>query len=428
MNRLIVIIFLCLVVGCGQKENANGLPVIDVVGNLGTYRQVPMSELISEVEYIPLETGEKFMVGRKDHVVVTDTHVFIGGYDHCYAFTREGKFVSSIGRRGRGPGEWTGSLAGISVDEENERVYLDTSYNVLEYTWDGRFVSEIKKPTFDEGADMRVLKNASFIRDNNLFLGYITNYYGQEPHNWVLLDSVGTIIKAFDNHIKFRRDGGTSYVIEPKVMLSDATYVKEGMNDTLFSLNLNNELVPKFVFDLGKYALPTDAHYSGGNDIIDRSVTVTATNVDMRNLGMCVSRNNVFFILFVGNETGIQTPRGNSVFLGDGSEWYDDDVLLGFYSIEGGKTTLLDRDPTTLRYGLVNDIDGGPSLWPKCLSSSGDEIVYVWDAYEMKGLLTEKYFAAHPAKDPAAHERLRALLKNLNETDNPVIVVAKLKK
>jgi hypothetical protein len=106
----------------------------------------------------------------------------------------------------------------------------------------------------------------------------------------------------------------------------------------------------------------------------------------------------------------------------------DTGIMLGLYNITSGKTTLLDRDPVTRRLGLINDIDGGLSFWPKYYNESENVLVDVWETYEMKDLLTEEYFAAHHAKDPAAHERLRALLKNLKEDDNPVIVVAKLKK
>jgi hypothetical protein len=75
----------------------------------------------------------------------------------------------------------------------------------------------------------------------------------------------------------------------------------------------------------------------------------------------------------------------------------------------------------------VNDLDGGLSFWPRYYNEPEGEVVDVLEAYEMKELLTEEYFAAHPAKNPAAHERLRTLLKDLDETDNPVIVIAKLK-
>jgi hypothetical protein len=114
--------------------------------------------------------------------------------------------------------------------------------------------------------------------------------------------------------------------------------------------------------------------------------------------------------------------------MGSDIEGSDSHKIVGLYDIRRGKTELLDRDPISKRFGFVNDIDGGLSFWPQYYIESENALVQVLEAYEMKGLLTEEYFAAHPAKDPAAHARLRELLKNLKEDDNPVIVVAKLKK
>ena len=55
-------------------------------------------------------------------------------------------------------------------------------------------------------------------------------------------------------------------------------------------------------------------------------------------------------------------------------------------------------------------------------------VMDVWTAGKMKELLTDEYFAKQPIKDQQAHQKLKDLLKNLKEDDNPVVVVAKLKK
>lgn len=432
MSRFLFIILLLLLyfpMGYGQKSNNGKIPEIDIVSRLGTYRHVPMGEHISEVEYVPLETGRKFMIGRIKHSIITDTHIFVADFDYCYAFTRTGKFVSEIGRKGRGPGEWPNTLSGISVDEKNQLIYLDTYHAIFEYTWDGKFMRAIEKPTFGKGKDIVNILNVSFFH-GNLFLGYINNRSGIEPHNWILIDDTGSIVKLFDNHIKLDKEQFTSTIFDPRIMLSGSTYVKEGINDTLFSLSRrNNELVPEFVFDLGKYAFPTDVHISFNNvlEIESKSALVQSAAYGP----IVVPQNNVFFFILVGRKTGLPIPQGiteQSTFMGGAITADDSGTVSGMYNISNGKTVLLDRDPITRRRGLVNDIDGGLSFWPKYYNEFENELIDVWEAYDMKELLTEEYFAAHPAKDPAAHTRLRELLKSLKETDNPVIVIAKLKK
>jgi hypothetical protein len=263
-------------------------------------------------------------------------------------------------------------------------------------------------------------------------MGHIHNHSGQEQHNWVIFDNNGNVVKAFDNHIQIEKDQFEAAIFSsttPAMMSGDA-YVKEQYNDTLYRLSPRNELVPAFVFDVGQYSFPLDLFLTQDNlmELYLKSAFIsTYTTAESR---MVVSRNNIFFDTWIGPNTGISTPAGNTskkIVWGREIEDSDTNDVLGLYDIQSGKTELLDRDPVTRRMGLVNDIDGGLSFWPKYYNESADELVDVWEAYEMKDLLTEEYFAAHPAKDPAAHERLRALLKNLKETDNPVIVVARLK-
>jgi hypothetical protein len=45
----------------------------------------------------------------------------------------------------------------------------------------------------------------------------------------------------------------------------------------------------------------------------------------------------------------------------------------------------------------------------------------------MKEMLTDEYFATQTIKDQAGHQKLKEILLNLKEDDNPVVVVAKLK-
>ncbi|MDR1671772.1 MAG: hypothetical protein LBR57_04570 [Alistipes sp.] len=147
---------------------------------------------------------------------------------------------------------------------------------------------------------------------------------------------------------------------------------------------------------------------------------------------MFVTTRRIFFSASIGKDlwSNFGAPRGiiqQSTFQGQESVFDDSANVAGIHDITGGMTEFLDRDPVSRKLGLVNDLDGGLSFWPRYYNESENELVDVWEAYEMKDLLTEEYFAAHPPKDPAAHGRLRTLLKNLKEDDNPVIVVAKLK-
>ncbi len=444
MNRLLLVTVLALIaVGCGRPQRGD-VPVIDVAGSLETFRQIPMSDYIEEIEYIPLETGRDCMIAILSKLIVTPTHIFT--YDNrsnCYAFDREGKFITHIGRRGRGPGEYTWVDA-LSVDEVNERVYLNASSGVLEYTWDGKFLRTIPRQTFNEGT--RYVSSASaltFIGDG-LFLGHIDNNRGDEPHNWLLFDDRGTIVKAFDNHIVLDKTdfSSTDFDAMNPVFEGGDTYVKEYINDTLYVLNRQHELRPAYVFDTGEYSFPLNEHLTfdftnpqpGPRE---RSIMI-ARNV----VPLVVTPDAIFFTAGIGGKirSRFDLPVGRAVSFSTALPppgWTtavqadriitDDSLVAGIYDIATGETVFLDRDPVSRMYGMVNDLDGGVSFWPRYRTSAG-ELVQVLSAYDMKEALTENYFAAHPARDPAAHARLRTLVDSLSYEDNPVIVVANLKK
>jgi len=84
---------------------------------------------------------------------------------------------------------------------------------------------------------------------------------------------------------------------------------------------------------------------------------------------------------------------------------------------------------------MINDLNGGLPFFPRYYA--GKDVVGahlcvrpyidVWNVEDMKGMLTEEYFAKQTIKDPQAHQKLKEVLKNLRDDDNPVVVVAKLK-
>ncbi|MDR2231960.1 MAG: 6-bladed beta-propeller, partial [Tannerella sp.] len=112
----------------------NDIAVIDVEQQIGHYQEVAASEIISGLEYIPLQGGKDFLVGNIYQIIVTSTHIFCwgqggggGGFligpnrTFCYAFDRNGSFLNEIGHVGQGPGEYT-TITGMSIDEISQSI------------------------------------------------------------------------------------------------------------------------------------------------------------------------------------------------------------------------------------------------------------------------------------------------------------------
>ena len=427
--KILLFLSLCLLSGCrrADSEKTTGIAVIDVINNIGNYQAVYVSEMISELEYIPLETRENGLIGGVLGMIVTPSHIFIHeaegggggggmivpGISRLYTFSRDGRFICEIGRVGQGPGEYQ-NINNFFIDDKNQLVYIETFRTLLEYSYDGVFRRSITKPlTLNESSIDKIM----FVRDN-LFVGHCSNYRGNEPYTFLLFDDSGRVIKSFDNHVNFNRTGTGASSADNAMLpfrVSASTYVKEVANDTLFRLNEQDELIPQFVFDLGKYTISQHKRERTIGPQMDQSDYLMIPWIRTPMIG---TPNYIFFSIFGFSSVGIPLPKG-----------YREDLvayeLLGVYVISNKKTRLLDADPTG-RIGLINDLDGGFSFLPRYYTS-GNELVSFLQAYHMKETLTEQYFSGRTIMNQQAHQKLKELLKKLDYDDNPVIVIGKMK-
>jgi hypothetical protein len=131
----------------------------------------------------------------------------------------------------------------------------------------------------------------------------------------------------------------------------------------------------------------------------------------------------LFYQLFAPRT--LSTPKSRPEMGGFGSLMNYDHILYGLYDVVKNTNILLDTDVHQQK-GIINDIDGGMSFTPRFYAGN-NEVVDVWRAEDMKEMLTDEYFATQQIKDPQAHQRLKELLKNMEEDDNPVVVIAKMK-
>ena len=424
LRSLIWLLVCILLSGCRQNKMdiTDNIAVIEVEQHLGKYQTIPVSEIMYELEYIPLEANDDCLIGEYIyHVIVTEKYIFVSGTDYCYAFNRNGRFIGKIGSVGQGPGEYF-NITGLSTDEKKRSLYLETYRSILEYSFEGDFRQSINKPL--NGAEESITR-IHYVHDN-LFIGHNANRRSNDMYNFCLFNDSGQFVKFFDNHGKFE---WTTYGLSFKT--NQHIYVKAATNDTLYYLNEKDELIPQFVFNLGKHAYPDYLKKEGAPSTPFNSLKdVVLIPHPNRSYPLIGTPDHIFFSIEAFRQnTKIPLPKGiaRTINLPDGQSAEVEVTLpLGIYDITNKTTRLLDTNPISRKLGLINDLDGGLSFWPK-YSTSDNELVGIWQAYEMKEILTEEYFAAHEIKNPQAHQKLKELLKKLEWDDNPVVVIGKIK-
>lgn len=378
---------------------------------------IKLSSLVEEIIYIPLKTENADFFMRFLHGLAYDeqSHLFVL-HDSFYAFTADtlGHFVNRIGRIGQGPGEYK-QIGHISVNFEEQRVYIKTSYkhNVITYDYQGHVIAEsspMSIDTFTEsifyydhalwGVGSSYRSNALTVRKENRLL------YG-----FALLDSLckRTSLQTANpiepyGHLEGLESGlslqGVS-VYKDVILLTQSGGAP---SDTIYTIQ-NKQFVPRYFLNYGSH-----------RPDISKCWSQDARNASYQtyySLQPAFETERLFFL-------EIYFQNQNYLICYDK---YTDNHFSAPVSFR------LMKNGAPLVRGFENDIDGGFPFYPRSVSSDGTYwLTYLSPAY-MKECLTEEYFAAHSeVLNKKKQEELKSIVANADEEDNPVLVLLKIKK
>ena len=254
----------------------------------------------------------------------------------------------------------------------------------------------------------------------------------------MIFSITGNVVKLFPNYIKFKEEGG--FFIDNGINSFADIYFyagklrfREQASDTLFYLNDRLELVPEIIFDLCGRNIPTNMR--GNNFFTNRkSYTIINSMVEMGNR------------IFLSCDFGDKTPAG---FTSNQELWYDKNnkkMTILKQDFLGQKRIKIPSANTpgvsvnsseseqlidSYRKGIINDIDGGFDFFPSpgmTHNQNNQQLVCaVYLPFKILENLNEEHFASKEIKNKEANVRLRNLLKNLKEDDNPVLMIATFK-
>ncbi|MBQ6039075.1 MAG: 6-bladed beta-propeller [Bacteroidaceae bacterium] len=118
------------------EEVEEGLPVINLSENVKEVSTLNLSDAVEKVEIVKLETTDKSLIRRVDKIEVTENDIFIqNGLTNILHFSRDGKFLNTIGKVGQGPAEYP-QLGDYIVDDSRKEVYIisfTTGIQVYDY-------------------------------------------------------------------------------------------------------------------------------------------------------------------------------------------------------------------------------------------------------------------------------------------------------
>ena len=247
-----------------EEKSAVQYPIhIPFEKGLEVEREVKLSEIADSVTYIRLETTDEGLVrGFQPSLMRCTSKYFIfGEFQNVIQFTRDGKFVRNIGRRGQGPGEYNYILQ-VDVDEKAGKVYVLSTgrrFNVYDLET-GKYLQSVKLPNW--GTSSFLMQNDSTI------VSYIDNGYGQEKTKATISTLNGNILHEYPRHELFEVKGGSYrfggpedfFLSKYKGMIN----LKEYENDTVYTITPEG-LQKRYIIDTGKYGIKLEHTYPALN-------------------------------------------------------------------------------------------------------------------------------------------------------------------
>lgn len=335
---------------------------------------VKMSEVFSDITYIPLETNQDCLLGSmnipiygKDIII----RAYHGNSSDIFRFSEEGKFLNKIGSVGRGPEEY---LDNTDVVLYGDTVFVVSNFlnEVICYSLSGRFLKKYHINANGRPKSIVRLQDKSFM----------ISLANPSDHGILLkTDKDLKIITGFIKEVPFKNNP-LDYSFQRS---RDKVYFYYNYFDTIFDVSKGYPQ-PSIVIDYGKY------------------------NVSQRQLSNDKKSNIIL------NKPSIDGFNSNDNYL----------RLRAYYPFTRTTTTLVYRisDGKQIIWSeLVNDIDNGSTTRGSGLLHEDSLIYWIMPLAVIDRL--EKMTPAEKA-DPKNSGFVKMAEKITHES-NPVIMICKLK-
>ena len=159
---------------CSKKRNREyttpQIPIsqIEIPSNIKpTVDEVyPLSEIVSDVEFVQLEVTNESLLREIYSIQVSDSHILVEDYDDVFLYTRQGKFLTKVGQKGQGSGDYVYIIC-MALDENNQEIHILAKDGMKTYGFDGKFKRNVSLLSYELFSNFDPL---IYIWNNHIFL------------------------------------------------------------------------------------------------------------------------------------------------------------------------------------------------------------------------------------------------------------------
>lgn len=378
MQKIKSILFLCLSTFFACQSNNKNVSVLQLDNSsvvvcdeskVKEKRETKLSELVEDFRIIRFENKEEAFF-KPWWLYFSDNYICIRQDGQAVKlFDKSGKFITTVGGIGQGPGEYK-FITDIAIDEEGKSIYITqiSGESILKYGIDGNFLREInlgerlnKPRLFIQPDSILSLVHLCFEDRNDKFTAANIRTYNNDSIQYLYTKELATnmkdekgVITGYDNEVwAYRNCPDFSFMMTH--------------TDTLY-------------------------HYNSKKNEIRACFTMT----------MDPDKKGEFFFIF--NEF----PHHYFV------------IIAG----ENGKNILVDKEKQeAYETTIVNDFMGNMEVLPKFQDGY---YFCTYEPVELKEKIEEHLASGNCPEDQT--DKLRILQQTLKENDNNLLLLGKLKK
>jgi hypothetical protein len=367
----------------------NKLETIDLDKGLKNLKEITLSQIATDIQYIPLETKEECLITSVSQIFTFNDKiiVFDDRQRNIYLFETTGKFIRKIGKKGVGPGEYNEAFR-VSFNDKDSTLLVKDRDNIL-YDINGYYIN--KTAMFPE------MGQIDFLGDNIVFSFSRPGFVFNDNFQIAICDNDFKVQKRFINRKSENITTQNMGKIIGNMMnrlqyFSDTLSYWEYKYDTIYRIPDKNTCFPRYTFNYSRKQSFNEHPEGSQARVIEKLIETNSF---------------IFLQLF--------DPSGTS------AESIDNEMV--YFKMTNEILTLKFHD--NIR-GMINDIDGGLQVLPR--KSLKDGRVYTsFSAFDLKQRLLEEPFKSIKPLNIDKQKELLQILNNSKMEDNPVIMIIKLK-
>lgn len=379
MRKTIIFLLINLtLIGCSSEKKT--IPIISLQ-NATQSIVINLSEMLKDIHIVQLETSAEILLGEDTYYLVSEKFIITIDREKILQFSGNGKYIRTLAKAGKGPDEFLRAEA-FALDEKNEILYINhrgDSKNIIVYDLkDGKRIRRI--PT---GVD-NLISQIAVLNDTVLV---ITPRMNQE-YNLFCLSTTGKIISGIAPPAV--KGIGLQTSIEK---VSDKLFYMPKEYDTLY-LTKNTAIEPYCFFNV------EDRFTFDNNEI-----------------------GNFVYLSLIAPDFMIANKVHASIKMnGDGETYSMNADKVELYWIDNKNFT------ATGIKKFHNDFLGVKDTfdpWKNYLFTTNDLGFVRYSSFNLKQLIKQSLETGN-LENPIK-QRISSLDGQIDENDNPILVIGKLK-